>query len=615
MGSAEKRMSKLDEYIRKKSYAKIQDALAYLKSIKTDTEEYKLVQKYKPLLLNFASSEIKKYITSNKRIEKTKIEILADIDEICATSLQFSLKNKILMGYIKEFQQQNTKLTNLINIKNVLDNLNEMFDKVRYICTYFPKKHNIEGDFLFNCVLHVKEILFESYMSRWSIKEYVEALKCIVEFEQKTAQYYFLSNCCSNNKDNIKNQCKEKQNTDKRTFSEDKNKDAFCSTSKRNFMISKTDEETIKNNQEMSSLTHPTEDTNDNSTINMNMKSRNKMLIYFFGEDKFIESEPTSKTNFVWLHDNNQNIRSNFCIHKKMLSHLLLPNIDYLIDSLLSSFKRIIIRQECTEMNIIASFIQFFRNIGNILKIIQHFECEKVHRMFLMQVNDILCNMIMEINCNCGYYDLLVILNTLYFVENTFIDLSEKIKNHTSISLRVRDCIRKLEIKTVTRIESILKTIFKEKIAKKTQFAEDLTKIINEKILILNQIDFCEGVFMFLFETLFSILFSNIIKLKMTPGLSELLIEELGEVKLFLKENWHNVPLLNIIENYLKIFICHTNDARVFVCCFNELNNNIFDFQNIINALKDKSNNAQLMKEYKKQTMRLVKFENITKMP
>ncbi|ELQ75362.1 hypothetical protein THOM_1659, partial [Trachipleistophora hominis] len=301
---------------------------------------------------------------------------------------------------------------------------------------------------------------------------------------------------------------------------------------------------------------------------------------------------------------------SGFCKHRKMLSHLLLPNIGLLINDLFLPVKKITLNQKCVEMNLISSFVQFFRELGNVLVVIRHFESASVHELFMYEANNVLCALLASVSVTYNYKDLLVMLNTLYFVETTFLDLTENTRKWGCTSNNVSAYVRKLEKKVTTGIESILKVIFRRSVKKKYTFSNEFIEMLKKEVLVLDRIEFNESIFHFLFETLFSLLFSKMVKFKMEPRLAELLIEEIGEIRLFLEEDWPKPPLIDVIESYLKIFVCTTDNIRVFVTCFNQLNNNLFDFKNIIEALEDSSRNKQLVREYENQKNKIIKYES-----
>ncbi|ELA48454.1 hypothetical protein VCUG_00063 [Vavraia culicis subsp. floridensis] len=629
-----KRISKLNEYIKRREFVKIRDLLKLLEDASLSAEEHEMLRKAKTLLKNLIRIEVRKYLAVNRTVERMKIEIIMRMDDDFIAEMRSVIRNSMLKRYLNEFQTNSTCLTKLSNIKEALNNLCEMFDKVRFGCSNIPKEWNLEGDFMFYCVLHVKEILFESYIGKWSTKEYVEALKHIIEFEKKNTKYYFSKECCYGYKEGeyANKTCSGGDNTlkesrDNRSAAETERKSSVNDVKNVKSTSSMGKFESLVDNKPSIDKKHS--DSNErNGDISRNqddMNCANKNLtggivkvdvvkaatqLILFDRDQVLTSKPNIKTNFIVLYDAKQIIVSDFCRHRKMLSHLLLPNINLLINDLFLPVKRVAVNQKCVEMNLIASFIQFFRELGNVLMVVRHFESASVHELFIHEANSTLCMLLAHVTVPYSYKDLVVILNTLYFVETTFLELVEKIRKWGTIDHDVSTYVRKLESKVTTRIESILKVIFRRNVKKKFAFSNEFIEMLKKEVLVLDRIEFNESVFQFLFETLFSLLFSKMVKFKMEPQLAELLIEEIGEIRLFLEEQWPKLPLIDVMENYLKIFVCTTDNVTVFVTCFNQLNNNLFDFKNIIEALEDSSKNKLLVREYENQKNKMIKYES-----
>lgn len=628
-----KRISKLNEYVKRREFVKIRDLLKLLEDVSLSAEEHEMLRKAKTLLKNLIRIEVRKYLAVGRTIERMKMEIIMQMDDDYIAEMRSVIRNSMLKRYLNEFQTKSTCLTKLSNIKEALNNLCEMFDKVRFGCSNIPKEWNLEGDFMFYCVLHVKEILFESYIGKWSTKEYVEALKHIIEFEKKNTKYYFSKECCHGYKEGkyANRTCSGEDNTLKesstgnRSAAETERKSNVYDVKNVKSMVSidkvgrlvdnkpSIDEKHGHSNEPGGDISHNHDVmncTNKNLTggiVKVDVVKAATQLI-LFDRDQVLASKPNMKTNFIVLYDTKQIIVSDFCRHRKMLSHLLLPNINLLINDLFLPVKRIAINQKCVEMNLIASFIQFFRELGNVLMVVQHFESASVHELFIHEANNTLCMLLANVTVPYSYKDLVVILNTLYFVETTFLELVEKIRKWGNIDHNVSTYVRKLENKVTTRIESILKVIFRRSVKKKFAFSNEFIEMLKKEVLVLDRIEFNESVFQFLFETLFSLLFSKMVKFKMEPQLAELLIEEIGEIRLFLEEQWPKLPLIDVMENYLKIFVCTTDNVTVFVTCFNQLNNNLFDFKNIIEALEDSSKNKLLIREYENQKNKMIKY-------
>lgn len=572
MKSIQKKIYKLNEYLKRKEFLKLKDNFDQIEKIKKNEKEEESFENLKNGIYECLIFELKKSISSGKTVEKIKIELLLRMNPYQIAEAKQFIRNATLRRYILEFQSQNMSLKNLNTLKNTFENLNDLFDRVKFFYGKLPKEWNLEGEFIFYSVLHIKEILFEAYISNWTKIEYIHCLNSIIDFERKFTKFHFKKDCCVN------------------------------------------DSKLITHDQNMNMTNHSySENPKCTEIVKYNPKCNHiSEQVILFDKDQILTKKKNLKTNFIVLYHKNSRNLSEFCRHRKMLSRLFLPDIKIYINYLFESVKKISFNQKVIEMNLISSFVSFFGEIGKILVQIQHFEEPDVYTEFLKLTDNSLSYLVDKIKIPSNYKDLLICLNTSYFVENTLNDLIEKTSRFSSYNDEVRNKIRIKERVICSKIEKILKVIFKRNIKKKTKFATQFIEILNKEIFILNKIEYSESVFDFLLETLFSLLFSSIVTIKMSHILAEQLIDEIGEIKWFISQKWSKVQMLELIENYLKIFICRTDKPKEFVTYFNQLNQNIFNFKNILEALDDKSNNNLLMYEYKNQS-KLMKCKDMNK--
>lgn len=571
-----KKIVKIGEYAKKNEFGKVLDVLNALEAEKLSPKNENDLVVAKEKVFNVLRFEFKRAIGTNKLIEKQKIDILMKMSDDNIEQARLFIKNATLKRFVLEFQSKNMEVKSLANIKQIFENLIELFEKVKFFYNRFPKEWNFEGEFFFYSVLHIKEILFEIYISPWTREQYLTALRTIIDFERKYTKFFFKKGCC----------LKKEEILDSPGSRSDASglKDKETDTSKENKRIST---QIIKYNEKCSHI------------------SKN---IIIFDKDQILTKNKNIKTNFIVLYHRNNKSLSDFCKHRKMLSFLLLPDIDIYIENIFEPIKSIKICLKTKEMHLIKSFVDFFSVIGTILAQIQHFEEPRVYELFLKSFDTYLIDFLNFVKIPSKYKDLIILLNTLNFIEHTTIDLLEKTAKYILFKSSGKNLIRQLEKKTCFNIEKCLKLIFRRTVKEKILFSTELIKILTKEVFILNNIEIDESIFIFVTESLLSFQFNRIINLPMNSKQAETLIMEVIEVKIFVKKHLKNVPLADLMVNYLKIFICNIDDPTNFVTCFNHLNQNIFSFQNILDALEDKSKNDQLLIEYKKQQNTVDKY-------
>lgn len=580
MKSAIKKIPKIVEYAKKNEFNKIINVFDGLDSVKLTEKENTALIIAKEKVFNVLRFELKRSIVSGKILEKMKIDILLKMSQENIEEAKQLIRNATLRRFVLDFQSKNMALKSLDKIQNIFSSLILLFDKVKFFYGRLPQEWNLEGEFLFYSVLHIKEILFEAYIGKWTKEEYLVAIRSIIDFERKYTKNFFKKDCCKN-----KEECNNSPSLLERSSLE--NDMGF--------------DKKTQTGSEDNTLTQIIKYEGKCSHISKNM--------ILFDKDQVLTGKKNMKTNFIVLYHKNNKSLSDFCKHRKMLSYLLLPDINIYIESLFSPVYKIKLCQKTTEMNLIKSFVTFFSEVGSVLVQIQHFQEPNVYEVFLGLFDSILIKMLEIIHIPAKYRDLLVLLNTLSFIEHTTSDLLEKTGRYTVFKNASKDKTRILEKKTCVSIERILKMIFRRNVKERILFSSDFIDILTREVFSLNQIDFDDSVFNFLIETLLSYQFNRIVNLRMNSDQAEVLIMEIVEIKTFIRQNMQKIPFIDLIENYLKIFICSIENPKTFVTCFNHLNQDLFNFQNIIDALEDRSKNEQLLIEYNNQRNKMIKYQ------
>lgn len=629
-----KKINKLSEYYRKGEDEKLDEILMKLdnyflknkkmsgiftkKATKLDNfeEEKQYYLKEKNILYNNLKFEFKKTLSLKKSIKSIKISILLRMNDYQIDETKKIIMNLILKRYILEFTNLNNNLKSLKNIRNSFLTLVEILEKIR-LTNKLPKNWNLEGEFMFYAIIHLKELLFETYYSnKWTEEEYLETIKIIIDFEKKYTRYFFKKDCClsklNKNIQNIENETEIQTNN----LLED-----------RPYLNSRNDHENIENNTQKNECTKIIK---HNKSICRHLFSKNVILFDRDEVDLKNISTTTSntspklpKSNLFILYHKPTLKDLEFCRHKKMLSNLLLPEIHIYVNQLFQDQEdgkglNSITLGNKIEMNLNKTILNFFSQIGKIFVQIRHFNDVNAYKPFLNNFYKILSSRILdEIKIPKKYINLLILLNSVYFVENTLNDLLFQVqdnmnKNNESFcdfENKTKEKIRSIEKIISSKIEKILKIIFNRYVKKKIQFSEEFIDVLKKEVFCLSRIEYNDSIIYFLIETLLSYLFNQISNLQMTSSRADIIISEIIEIKLFLKQNERDCNLINLIENYLKIFICTPDNPKDFVFSFVQLNQNIFNFETIIDALEDRSKKDILREEYKKQKQQIVIYD------
>lgn len=155
-----KKIPKLQEYARKKEFTKLHDLLSQLNNQNlSDKDTFSLTVEKEKIYKNFLKFELKKSILSNQ-FNGIKIKILLEMSPKYILESKSSIKNIILRKFILEFQNKNLNVQSFLNLENTFFHLMELFNKLKFLYNEIPEDWNLKGDFLFYCVIHIKEILF-----------------------------------------------------------------------------------------------------------------------------------------------------------------------------------------------------------------------------------------------------------------------------------------------------------------------------------------------------------------------------------------------------------------------------------------------------------------------
>ncbi|KAG0439450.1 hypothetical protein DMUE_2418 [Dictyocoela muelleri] len=562
----------LPNYVKTKDYPKILRILKNKPSILTADQE-DLLETQEEIIRIILRNDIRFFLCNRKPIDTEKIELSSylgnDFFDEMGDIIRENLVERFFNVYQKDLEKNDIKNINLKNVNEGIKVFEEIFQKIIFSTAKFPDSWNIKGEFVFRIAIFLKEGIGKE----------------LIENDYKIAEAKF-----ENNKDTTKVK-NTNSGSNKKIIK--KNKDEFKNF-KNKFI---TGLEAIVDFEKKYTQRYFLKNCCSSKNI---VKPK---AIYFENGDVHFANDSSIKTNMT-LFNSQQGIKD-FCKHRKMLSRLFYNNLDLYVESLFScNFN---VQQDVVELKVMKGFILFYQHLAYVLNRIKYFDNSETFHRFVTVSDKKLTKMINSINGQYKIEKILVILNTLSFVETTFKDLLMKIFEKYNYIYDELECFkvkRRLENIESKKFEELIRSSLKNKLNLK--FSGPVIKLLKERIFSLNLDEFSEDVQFFIFETIFSNIFSFIMKQKFTTELATDILFELSEIRRFLTKKY-KIPMINVIEKYLKIFLCEPNDPKPFVHNFILHSGSLFSFNQILMMLKNQSYQRMLFVEYKKQTSSIQK--------
>ncbi|ADM12439.1 uncharacterized protein Eint_101140 [Encephalitozoon intestinalis ATCC 50506] len=295
--------------------------------------------------------------------------------------------------------------------------------------------------------------------------------------------------------------------------------------------------------------------------------------------------------------------KETFCPHKTMLSSLFVPNIEIYLER---SFKELMesdLNQENVKLCIISGFLDFFRGVEKILKRVEYLNDKSAHRHLVHYFDEYLSLLIKRTRLPGCLNESIIVLNTMLYIRETALDFLDQIIEKSEVEEdipKIHMQMRKAERLQNTFIDDFLSSYFlgldfsaPEGLSRKVIQILD-KDIMNEEI---------EGIYedirITLVESVVSHVFSGIYSIKVTPRISEALLLETAEIKRYLRTKVSVLPLIDVVEKYLKIFLCPPDNERCFVENFILMSEGIFSFDQIVNNIGSSHGEDRLYLAYK----------------
>lgn len=287
------------------------------------------------------------------------------------------------------------------------------------------------------------------------------------------------------------------------------------------------------------------------------------------------------------------------CIHTRMLSSIFLSHINLYFAFCFKPFMNMHFDQSVCKMSIVEIFLSFFREVGHVYEKTSYFEDACVFKEMLLQIDFCLCSLVKKLKVEDRLPRAAVVVGTVIYIQETAHDLVEKVYGHCEVNspMGIFGELARLEKAQSSKIEKFIAQSFVS-LKKGASNFEALRGWFDAFIAGMG--DVSEELKDILVEMAMSQFFVRVSLIKMSLGTAEALLSDACDLELYLEKRLPVVPHIRSVKEYLKIFMCPTDDKVKFVDNFRILSGNVFNFYQILNALESQEDAAELFLQYKK---------------
>ncbi|AFN83923.1 hypothetical protein EROM_101080 [Encephalitozoon romaleae SJ-2008] len=290
------------------------------------------------------------------------------------------------------------------------------------------------------------------------------------------------------------------------------------------------------------------------------------------------------------------------CPHRTMVSSLFIPNIEIYLRRSFSFLMQPDLNQEDTRACVVSRFLDFFRGVGKILKRVEYLNDKSVYRHLVHYFDEHLSLLMKRINSSKDLYGSIIVLNTLLFIRETALDFLDQIIEKSGVEEdipKIHMEIRRVERSQNAFIDDFLSNYFSGlDFAAPEGLSREIIQFLDKSIMNERTKGIHEDVQITLLEDIISHAFSRIYTTRVSPQISESLLFEISEIKRYLRTKVSVVPLMDVVEKYLKIFLCPLDNKECFVKNFILMSEGIFSFDQIVNSIGNEHEVGALYSAY-----------------
>lgn len=296
------------------------------------------------------------------------------------------------------------------------------------------------------------------------------------------------------------------------------------------------------------------------------------------------------------------------CTHHNILSGIMLPNIGLYFSFALRQFRSQSLDQSAVEHGIIQAFLAFFKQVKSVLKNIRGIATTEVLNIFVEYIGQHALLLLKQIRIQQDFSDGLILLNTILWFQETVHDLVNRINSiqECGAEVHVLNEIRKLENAQTQQLEKYISRSFISLDLDTSNYIA-LEKWFDG--IVSRSVGLCDELRNLVGEMVTSVLLLKISLLKMTKARAELVLSDICDLERHSMATGTAVPHIWAVKEYLKIFMCPTDDKERFVDNFMVLAAERFSFYQILSALENKEDALELFLTYKKQEERAKPIE------
>ena len=540
----EKALEKMAESVRNKNYSKLLQVLEYIRKHGVELNNTELQSKFdrqEDILKMILVNDIQVSLCSGKEIQTEILEVTSLLDSSFQSYVEDIAVNLVVPPYIEEFKLKAMEIKYIGDLKTHLKWFEKKAEQAAVKYSYMPDHWDFSKPLVFN---FCKETARALQKNRIGLSEeddaVITAIKDAVNFEVKYTRNMLCKGVCVLDSDS-------------------------------------------KNAAESTSIKFTGQDVKV-------VETQNKASIQENGQAAAESSQGGANSTEC------------FCRYRKCITSTLAKRLDIYVEHMCLELEDIKFEQEDYEMQIIRFFIVYFNALGKIYRRVSYFEDEDGLAFLGASCDSSLCRVLERMRASCDYVLGIVTANTLLFIEKTLYDfLNQKMPAALRSPEKWRSfekirCIEKKQFELLgKKVEDI---VSESRLDIMACFSSHTMDVLKNRVLVFNMSQARPELTGFIFGSVFSTLFFKISRLKLSVYKAEHILSELSEIKSSLSGIQKNIPMLNTLGTYLKVYLVPPDDTENFVKNFLFVSGSKFLFTQILKKLENPENNAKLYMYY-----------------